>query len=149
MRLVAILELPAVSEPDVPAALVRAAYQASRRGPVALLIPGSAKPALDRQLDPLVAENRFVHGVRYTPLADRAVWQAASRDTVVVAFSREARDRAAEIGATCVDTATAVAALDAISRAADDARPSAASVAAWKSSPSLRRTVAIPHLQTA
>jgi hypothetical protein len=111
MQFVAILELPTVNDNALTGALLGAAWQASRRGPVALLLPKGAGQAVDRQLDPLVAANRRVHGVRYRTASDPDVWAKASRNTLVVAASSDARRNAATIGADCLDLEAGLAAL--------------------------------------
>jgi hypothetical protein len=122
MQFVAILEIPDTWEADLPADLLRAAYQASRRGPVAVLMPASAGRAVDRELDPLVAVNRGVHGVRYGRVSDSKVWAAASSNTVVVASSEDARVRAEVVGAGCLDAERGLAALRGLCADACDSR---------------------------
>jgi hypothetical protein len=111
MRLVAILEVPETWEAELPADLLRAAYQASQRGPVAVLMPPSADGAVNRELDPLVAADRGVHGVRYGRVSDASLWAAASSTTVVVASSADARQRAQVVGAGCLDAERGLEAL--------------------------------------
>jgi hypothetical protein len=114
MRLVAILEVTQTADSALRSGLLRAAYEASRQGPVALLLPQGADRTVDRELDAVVAENRFVHGVRYGRSTDANLWKQASRSTVVVAASSDVQQRAATIGAGCVDLSDGLAALNGI-----------------------------------
>ncbi len=117
MHLVAILEVAPDSDKQLPSDLLRAAYKASRRGPVALLVPNGAAPAIDRELYAVVAANRFVHGVRYARATDASLWNSATAATVVVADSSDVQRRAEKIGAGCVDLSSGVAALNRLSAA--------------------------------
>src|SRR5262245_12284342 len=111
MRFVAILEIENPADAALPADLLQAAYLASRRGPVALLIPPGSDRTVDRELDPLVAAEPRVHGVRYGRVSDARVWAATSPSTVVVASSRAAKVEAAKVGVGCLDPSDGLEAL--------------------------------------
>jgi hypothetical protein len=110
MRCIAVVELS--SEPAAPSSsntaglssrLLEAAYQASRRGFVALLLPEGMDRTIDRALDPLVAANRHVHGVIYRGISDASVWEGVDRDALCVVSSPRPRAAADEVGARCVE----------------------------------------------
>jgi hypothetical protein len=112
LRYVAVVEVPDLPESDLPARLFQSAYEASRLGPVALLVTADGQRAVDRALDPLVSADRLVHGIRYSNATDDACWERVSANTVVIASSSDARRRANSAGVPCLDPASGLAALD-------------------------------------
>ena len=111
MRFVAILEIEAPSSKEIDSDLLRAAYTASRSGPVALLLQPGGDRVVDRELDSIVAANPRLHGVRYGRVSDASVWAAVSPATVVVASSPDAQRQAAKIGVGCLDPSAGLEAL--------------------------------------
>jgi hypothetical protein len=111
MRFLALLEVPAVWDAEIQPALVQAAYRASRRGPVALLLPDGVKRFVDRELNALVAADRSVHGVRYGRDNDQSLWASVSADTLVIASSSTVQHRARALGSDCLDVSSGLAAL--------------------------------------
>jgi hypothetical protein len=116
MRVIAVVEIPPNDETGLRSGLLRAAYFASRHGPVVLLVPPGGRTAIDRDLNPMVASNRSVHGVIYGDACDGWIWQAAGPTTVVVGHSAHARARAGEKGATWIDLACGSSALEELSK---------------------------------
>jgi hypothetical protein len=117
MRFLAILEVPAVWDSEIQPALLQAAYRASRRGPVALLMPDSVKRFVDRELNALVAADRSVHGVRYGRDTDQSIWASVSPDTLVIATSSSVQGRARSLGSDCLDATSGLAALSRLTAA--------------------------------
>jgi hypothetical protein len=112
MHVIAAVEIPLHDDFQYCSDLLRAAYFASHSGPVALLVPVERREALDRELNPVVASNRRVHGVLYGESGDPWVWQAAGPHTIVIASSADARRRAEERGATCLGLGEGLVALE-------------------------------------
>ena len=109
MRLTAVLEIPDAVQ--VPPAIFRAAYEASRHGPVVMLATRSIRREIDRHLDAVVASDMAVYGVEYRDTSDPTVWDAVSPSTVVVVTSSELRRKAASAGAECLEVPDAASAL--------------------------------------
>jgi len=123
MRCVAVVEIPSV-ENSVPSStesaglssrLLKAAYEASRRGFVMLLLPEGASRTVDRALDPYVAANRWVHGVVYRQTSDSSPWRGVDRDALFVVSSPRSRAAADAIGAQCLDPDSGLLALEHLS----------------------------------
>lgn len=83
--------------------LLKAAYEASRGGFVALMLPEGADRAVDRELDAIVAANPGVFGVVYKQVSDLSTWEGIDGETLVVASSTRVRAAADAIGVRCVD----------------------------------------------
>ena len=123
MRVIAVVEIPPNNdETGLRLGLLRAAYHASRSGPVVLLVPPGGRKAIDHDLNPVVASNRSVHGVIYGDACDGWIWQAAGPTTLVVGSSSHTRARAGEKGAMWIDLACASTALDELNRLSDGTR---------------------------
>jgi hypothetical protein len=115
---IAVVEIPVGGNDRLPSELAKAAYEASRHGPVALLLPSEANCRLiDRELDKVVVNDRKVHGVAYRDIADPSVWSEVHRNTLVVGSSFDARRVARTTGAHCVDLAAGTPALRTLARA--------------------------------
>lgn len=119
MRCVAVVEIPSVgtgspspSENSVLSSrLLKAAYEASRRGVVMLLLPDGSDRAVDRELDPYVTANRHVHGVVYKHASDARSWRGLDRDALFIVSSPDSRAAADAIGARCIDADAGLLAL--------------------------------------
>lgn len=114
MNVYAIVE---VVEPEEihGARLIRAAYRASARGPVLLLLRDVQPAAVDAILDPLVpALGAGVAGVRYlTPGDPSVVWRDAVRSAKwIVALTSEWREQVRRLGRESVDPAAALRLLE-------------------------------------
>lgn len=111
MRCIAVVEIPSAgngasslsAHANLSSQLLKAAYEASREGFVTLLLSDGMDRAVDRQLDPLVAANRRVHGVVYRHISDASVWGGVDHDALCVVSSPTPRAAADAIGARCVD----------------------------------------------
>ncbi len=111
MRFVAVVELPPNAETKSLLPLLEAAYLASRRGHVALIVTNGGADAIDRALDPFVALNRNVSGVVYREAAGVGVWNGADRDTLFIGSSSCVDAAAKALGARCVDSESGISAL--------------------------------------
>jgi hypothetical protein len=123
MRCVAVVEIPSVGKSNpsssesagLSSRLLKAAYEASRRGVVVLLLPEGANRVVDRELDRYVAANRRVHGVVYREVSDPTPWRGVDRDALFVVSSPRSRAAADAIGARCVDADVGLLALQNLS----------------------------------
>jgi hypothetical protein len=88
-RLAAVIEVGPGPIGEVPVDLVRAAYCASRRGTVVLVLNGVSSAQVDRALDPVVQQARGVQGVVYcSPAALELLLRQSGRPRVASVGTR-------------------------------------------------------------
>jgi hypothetical protein len=85
-------------------ALLRAAYEASHRESVLLLIPEGSRRLVDRALDAPVASNRWVRGLVYREVSDPHLAVGLGPNTLFVGSSPRLRAAAESMGARCIPT---------------------------------------------
>ena len=91
----ALLEIGRDAKGEIPYALISAAYRASRRKPVMLVLDSVTPKEIDAVLDPLVSSNYREHrGVIYAQASDdRAVLAGAASASHVFAASQRLMDK--------------------------------------------------------
>jgi hypothetical protein len=92
--------------------VLRAAYEASARGVVLLLIPDGAQRAIDRALDSLVAQNRRVRGLVYRETSNPALMEGVAPDTLVIAETPRVRAAARAVARECLSRGAGLAVLE-------------------------------------
>jgi hypothetical protein len=105
MRIGAVIEIALDEAGALPEELITEAYRASRAAAIAFVLdPLVWRPAVDRILDPVVAENcGNVHGVLYLDESDdQTIAAAISRAEFVVAMTDEFRARCESRGVSSV-----------------------------------------------
>jgi hypothetical protein len=91
MQIVGVIEIAPMPTGELPRTLMAAAYRASRRAAIMLVLRSTTRREVDRILDPVVrGEGINMKGLIYTDAEDeRTVLEAARRASVVVASTED------------------------------------------------------------